>query len=788
LAIGGQYFIDSQGRPSYAFNSQERFLIKDVVLPNWEILRLNKRHFFYSLPIILLLIVAVVGWFATDYLGNKARQEIIGESQASVLTLSIYASATFTHIEGGVKSLAGSPWIAPALMSKRDQDIEHASSALDRYNSTLNASVSYLMDADGMTVASSNRKDPDSFLGKSYRFRPYFQEAAKGQPGRYFGLGITSGKRGFYASYPVQNRLGKVLGVVAMKKDLDDMGTFFRKYPFCFLVSPAGIIFLSSKSAMVLKSLWPLDKTVQEKLIASQQFGNKLSETVYFKKEIADGTEVTLEGKDYFVSRKVIDSDGWSIVFLTSTDRLRIYKVIGILATISVCFLIMFFSGIIYVTDRSKEAIRQSEESKRLLLHAAGEGIFGVDATGQLTFVNPAALRMLGFSVEEMLGQSVHALIHHSHEDGSNYLVEDCPMYDSYTNATANHVIDEFLWRKDGSGLPVEYSSMPIIRDGMVMGAVVTFKDITERKRVEDELKKSEERYRHILESIQEGYFEVDLAGNLTFFNDSTCRINGYFREELMGMNNRQYTDEHNAKKLFKAFNEVYGTENPTSIHDYEIIRKDKTKAYVSASISLRKDAMGNKIGFSGIIRDTTKSKQVEEALRDSEKRFRELSIVDEFTQLYNSRHFYFQLKIELDRSNRYEQPLTILLLDLDNFKAFNDTYGHVEGDQVLRRLGQVLKRSIRNTDLAFRYGGEEFTILMPMTTSADGIVTAERIRVELKKESFSPEAGKDVHMTVSIGLAQFKLQEDMKAFVHRVDQLMYQAKKNGKDRVCSES
>jgi two-component system C4-dicarboxylate transport sensor histidine kinase DctB len=142
------------------------------------------------------------------------------------------------------------------------------------------------MDANGMTVASSNRKDPDSFVGKSYRFRPYFQEAAKGQPGRYFALGITSGKRGFYASYPVQNRLGKVLGVVTMKKDLDDMETFFSQYPFCFLISPDGIIFLSSSPEMVLKSLWPLDKTAQEKLIASQQFGNKLSEAVFLKRKL----------------------------------------------------------------------------------------------------------------------------------------------------------------------------------------------------------------------------------------------------------------------------------------------------------------------------------------------------------------------------------------------------------------------------------------------------------------------------------------------------------------------
>jgi len=183
-----------------------------------------------------------------------------------------------------------------------------------------------------------------------------------------------------------------------------------------------------------------------------------------------------------------------------------------------------------------------------------------------------------------------------------------------------------------------------------------------------------------------------------------------------------------------------------------------------------------------------TTYKRVEKALRDSEKRYRELSIVDDLTQLYNARHFYFQLKIELERSNRYEQPLTLLLLDLDNFKAFNDAYGHVEGDQVLIRLGQVVKRCLRQTDSAYRYGGEEFTILLPMTTSEDGVVIAERIRSELKKEMFSPVSDKNIYITVSIGLAQYKPQEDMKTFVHRVDQLMYQAKKNGRDRVCPES
>ena len=97
------------------------------------------------------------------------------------------------------------------------------------------------------------------------------------------------------------------------------------------------------------------------------------------------------------------------------------------------------------------------------------------------------------------------------------------------------------------------------------------------------------------------------------------------------------------------------------------------------------------------------------------------------------------------------------------------------------------LDRCLRQTDSAYRYGGEEFTVLLSMTTGRDGAVTAERIRTEFKKELFSPAPGQDVHVTVSIGLAQYKPQEDMKGFVHRVDQLMYQAKKNGKDRIYSE-
>jgi PAS domain S-box-containing protein len=139
-------------------------------------------------------------------------------------------------------------------------------------------------------------------------------------------------------------------------------------------------------------------------------------------------------------------------------------------------------------------------------------------------------------------------------------------------------------------------------------------------------LHQSEERYRTILEEIQEGYFEVDLAGNFTFFNDSLFRYFGYSKEELMGMNYRQYTDKEHSKELFQAFNLVYSAGEQTEGFDWQIIRKDGTKRYVEASISLRKDSSGKPIGFRGIARDVTEQKKVEEALKKSEEQYRLLA------------------------------------------------------------------------------------------------------------------------------------------------------------------
>jgi two-component system NtrC family sensor kinase len=153
-------------------------------------------------------------------------------------------------------------------------------------------------------------------------------------------------------------------------------------------------------------------------------------------------------------------------------------------------------------------------------------------------------------------------------------------------------------------------------REGKIAGIHGVSRDITERKRVEEDLRRSEERYRTILDEMEEGYFELDLAGNTVFFNDSVCRILGYPPEELLGINYKEYTDRENARKCLRIYNEIYRTGNPGKVQGYKIIRRDGTKGYLETSASLQKDSSGKIIGFRGISRDVTERKHAEEDLK----------------------------------------------------------------------------------------------------------------------------------------------------------------------------
>ena len=135
---------------------------------------------------------------------------------------------------------------------------------------------------------------------------------------------------------------------------------------------------------------------------------------------------------------------------------------------------------------RAEEELRGSNELVRLLLDSIPEAVYGIDMQGKCTFCNPSCLRVLGYQEDaDVLGKDMHALMHHTRQDGTPYPVVECHIYEAFRRGHGTHIDDEVLWRRDGSNFPAEYWSRPIHRHGNVIGTVVTFVDITERKRAE---------------------------------------------------------------------------------------------------------------------------------------------------------------------------------------------------------------------------------------------------------------------------------------------------------------
>jgi len=160
------------------------------------------------------------------------------------------------------------------------------------------------------------------------------------------------------------------------------------------------------------------------------------------------------------------------------------------------------------------------------------------------------------------------------------------------------------------------------------------------------------------------------------------------------------------------------------------------------------------------------------------------LAITDGLTKLYNSRHFYNQLDVEVGRCRRYNHPLALLLLDIDHFKNYNDTYGHLEGDKVLVAIGLHIQDCLRAMDSAYRYGGEEFTVILPETNGEEARTVAERIRRKIESEPHNPDEDASVAVTISIGVTEYVNGEDFATFVQRADQAMYSSKTKGRNVV----
>jgi PAS domain S-box-containing protein len=270
---------------------------------------------------------------------------------------------------------------------------------------------------------------------------------------------------------------------------------------------------------------------------------------------------------------------------------------------------------------QAEEKLRESEEKYRTILESVTEGYYEIDLAGNLAFFNDSLCQTLGYTRDELLGMNNRQYMDEENAEKVYQIFNEV-----YRTGKPYTRADWDIIRKDGAKLSVS-SSVSLIRDsqGKPLGFRGLSRDITEQKKAAEELRQSEEKYRTILENVVEGYYEVDLAGNFTLVNDAICRNLGYTRDEMIGMNNRDYMDKQTAKKVLERFAKVYTTGQPARGFEFEIIRKDGTKLWISSSVSLMTDPQGEPTGFRGVVRDITEEKRAEEKLRQSEEEYRNL-------------------------------------------------------------------------------------------------------------------------------------------------------------------
>jgi len=364
-----------------------------------------------------------------------------------------------------------------------------------------------------------------------------------------------------------------------------------------------------------------------------------------------------------------------------------------------------------------ERVLQESEARYNALFHRSLDCVYLHDFEGNFIDANPAALDLLGYNKEEISSVNFATLL--SPDQFPNAL----EVLREVKKLGYDPKLREFrLQDKYGHYVWVEAKSSMIFRDGNPFLIQGIARDITERKLGEEVLKASEKKYRIILESIEDGYFEVDLSGNLTFVNDSLVRISGYSRDELMGMNNREYTTPENAKRMYQIFNQVYQTGKPVKVTDHEIIGKDGNTIVLEMSTSLMRDLSGKPIGFQGIARDVTERKMREEALRQAAALETLTTVLENFIsdslgnlltpiysriQLCQMRDNIDQIKSEIGDT---ERGITELLTGINTFRKFAKS-----GEGYLGRISSVDIRSILRPLLSGQslktYGEEELPI-----------------------------------------------------------------------------
>lgn len=309
---------------------------------------------------------------------------------------------------------------------------------------------------------------------------------------------------------------------------------------------------------------------------------------------------------------------------------------------------------------------------------------------------------------------------------------------------------------------------------GNVKRLIGTAQDITQRYKTSKEL----EFQAKLLNSVTDSIFVHDLDGNFIYVNEAAYTTRGYTKEEMLQMRVEEldYHDEKSGSEIYEEnMINVKAQLSKQQKAVVEVSHKVKDGKTIPIEITCKLIQDKGKGYIISIARDISELKIMNENLQ-------KMAITDNLTGIYNRHKFEEIIKIEMERSYRFDSPLSLIMVDIDHFKRVNDTYGHDEGDNVIKNIVDIISENIRHLDIFVRWGGEEFIVLCPQTESNGAAVLAEKLRGTVESKKIDVIG----NITCSFGVTSYIKDEGKSAFIKRLDGALYRAKDEGRNRVIA--
>ena len=420
--------------------------------------------------------------------------------------------------------------------------------------------------------------------------------------------------------------------------------------------------------------------------------------------------------------------------------------------------------------QRSQAELKKSERRMRQITSALGEGLYVMDPEGKLTFMNPEAERLLGWSEEELVGRRIHDVIHHEDEHGKHVPYDECSIMNANRDGETLRSDDDQFIRKNGERFPVAYVAAPLMEEERFTGSVVAFQDITHRREADEGLKLSAK----VIENSLEGIIITDPQARIRSVNPAFSNFTGYQEEEVAGQNPSILQSGRQGPDFYRQMWECLLAEGQWQ---GEIWNRHKNGEIYPEwlSISAIKDDHGRVSQYVGIFSDIS-------ALKLAEQRLEHLATHDMLTGLPNRMLLMDRLEQSIAAVRRQQSDMAVLFIDLDKFKPINDTLGHEAGDVVLQEVAWRLKSCVRETDTVARMGGDEFVIILQSVAGErDAETVAEKVLARLDEPV---EVGEHhCELGGSIGIALYsKGDRDADSLIGNADVAMYHVKETGRD------